>query len=216
MTLCTIYTYLCSRLTLTLVEEVEETDCLRRKEIASKRWETIDARASNTEHLLQIKRSLYYEWSNEKGTTFQRGKALIFYDENHKEYANELQLTFNFLDYKTKLYTIKNISTVIGYINLKSQITLTKYARFVAENKRMKRTFSWDGSFVLCVLGTLKESWQGLIIEIGGKSMRLSKLVNQYIGSKCPQLIGKPKLFFFVDRGMKTDGNNANKVYIIK
>jgi len=99
-------------------EEVvtEETDCLIQIQPASKRWEEIDARACNTANLLSRERSCFYEWSNEKGITFQRGRALIFYDANHKNYAEELLTCFCDLQYKTKLRTIENLIAVIGKI----------------------------------------------------------------------------------------------------
>jgi len=97
-------------------EVAEESDCLPLTGFAAKRWEEIDARACNTENLLSRERSCFYEWSNERGITYQRGRALIFYDANHRKYAEELQACFCDLQYKTKLRTIANIIAVIGTI----------------------------------------------------------------------------------------------------
>jgi len=84
----------------------------------------------------------------------------------------------------------------------------------LAENKRMKRRFSWDGSFVLCVLGKLKESELGILVENKAESLQLSKIVGEFNGTNCPKLVGKPKLFFAIDQGIKTDGNVTEKVKI--
>jgi len=98
--------------------KIEETDCLLRKVSVPKRWEEIDARACNTDNLVSIERSHFYQWSNEKGITFRRGKALIFYDENHRKYADELQQCFDHLEYRTKLHNLNTINLVIGKIEI--------------------------------------------------------------------------------------------------
>jgi len=69
---------------------------------------------------------------------------------------------------------------------------------------------------VLCVLAKLRESELGLIVENGEASFQLSKIVGEFNGTKCPKLIGKPKLFFALDQGIKTDGNSKVKVEKVK
>jgi hypothetical protein len=83
------------------------------------------------------------------------------------------------------------------------------------DNDEMKQSFSNDGSFVLCILAKLKETDQGLACEVKMETLRLSKIVNALTGNHCQQLVGKPKLFFFVDPSKieticTDDAGNAN------
>jgi len=80
----------------------------------------------------------------------------------------------------------------------------------------MKRRFTWDGSFVLFALAKLRESEQGLIVEFGENSVQCSTIVGNFNGENCPRLIAKPKLFFFLDQGIKTDGSPRKKVFYNK
>jgi len=62
------------------------------------------------------------------------------------------------------------------------------------------------------VLAKLRESELGLIVEIGEDLIQLGKIVGEFNGKNCPKLIGKPKLFFALDQGIKTDGKSKEKV----
>lgn len=58
---------------------------------------------------------------------------------------------------------------------------------------------------VLCVLSTLKESNSGLVCCYGDKCVPLCDIIDQFTGNNCTSLFGKPKLFFFLDKGTKQD-----------
>jgi hypothetical protein len=70
--------------------------------------------------------------------------------------------------------------------------------------------FEYDGSLVLCVLAQLKETESGLAL-IGEKCILLSQIMDAVSGQNCKNLIGKPKLLFFIDEGTKQDHSGPNK-----
>jgi hypothetical protein len=78
----------------------------------------------------------------------------------------------------------------------------------------MKRKFENDGSFVLCVLSTLKDTNSGLISSYEENSIPLCDIVDQFTGRNCKYLVGKPKLFFFLDKGTKQDSAVATNIEI--
>jgi hypothetical protein len=71
--------------------------------------------------------------------------------------------------------------------------------------KSLKRKFKYDGSLVLCVLAQLKDTDAGLALLAGKECILLSHLVDEFSARKCQNLIGKPKLLFFLDEGTKQD-----------
>jgi hypothetical protein len=78
--------------------------------------------------------------------------------------------------------------------------------------------FKYDGSLVICVLTHLKETDSGLAM-MGEKCILLSQIMNELSGRNCKNLIGKPKLLFFIDEGTKQDNSGPNtetKVYTWK
>jgi len=75
--------------------------------------------------------------------------------------------------------------------------------------------FKYDGSLILCVLAQLKETESGLAL-MGEKRILLSQIMNEVSGQNCKNLIGKPKLLFFIDEATKQDNSATNteaKVY---
>lgn len=81
--------------------------------------------------------------------------------------------------------------------------------------KSLKKKFKYDGSLILCVLAQLKETDSGLSL-MGEKCIPLSEIVDELSGHKCKNLIGKPKLLFFIDEGTKQDHSGLTaeaKVY---
>jgi len=69
--------------------------------------------------------------------------------------------------------------------------------------------FKYDGSLILCVLAQLKETASGLAL-LGEKCVLLSQIMDEVSGQKCKNLIGKPKLLFFIDEGTKQDNSGTN------
>jgi hypothetical protein len=93
---------------------------------------------------------------------------------------------------------------------------------FTSGNKALKKRLEKDGSFVLCILTILQETTLGLSCQTKGKVLYLSEIVDSFSGLNCPQLVGKPKLFFFLDQNsagidaqVKIDGGYRNQVYFI-
>jgi hypothetical protein len=87
--------------------------------------------------------------------------------------------------------------------------------------KSLKRRFVNEGSLVVCILAQLVETDAGLALLNGG--LLLSAIVDEFSGSKCKHLCGKPKLFFFLDEGNKQDSAapsttavNAKQTFCLK
>jgi len=96
------------------VIEAEQSDCAFKDETAVLTFEADDAKPCNTENVLKNVRRLFYEWNSEKGIQFRRGRALVFYDNDHRSYAMELGNSFYYLDYKTEFHTLKDLNKVTG------------------------------------------------------------------------------------------------------
>jgi len=77
-------------------------------------FEADDARPCNIDNILKNQRYFFYEWNNEKGIQFRRGRALVFYDQYHKSYAEEMEKCFFYLDYKTKMNPLNQLETISG------------------------------------------------------------------------------------------------------
>jgi hypothetical protein len=73
-------------------------------------------------------------------------------------------------------------------------------------DEKLKKSFADDGSLVLCLLTELRETLLGLACEFNGRNLAVGEIIDNFSGLKCPQLIGKPKLFFVLDQGTKRDG----------
>lgn len=71
----------------------------------------VDAQAVNAE---SVSKMLFYNWRDAQGAQLRRGKALIFHDEFHATLAAELAVSFETLQYKTKLSDATVTVTTIG------------------------------------------------------------------------------------------------------
>jgi len=89
---------------------------------------------------------------------------------------------------------------------------------FSAASMQKKCDFSKDGSFVLVVLAELKEFESGLAVLHGSRIQLLSEIVDSVSGEKCLHLMGKPKIFLFLDQCAKSDAPAVfhNKVMYLK
>jgi hypothetical protein len=76
---------------------------------------------------------------------------------------------------------------------------------FIIACKGFKRKFDNDGSLVLCILSKLLETDAGLASSYENQCVSLSQIVDEFSGLKCSYLIGKPKMFFFLDDGTTQD-----------
>jgi hypothetical protein len=176
----------------------------------------------NTDGLLDDKAVLHYDWRCNKATELTRGRALIFRDKNHCEASLKMAESFEHLNYLTRTLSVDRICTVLGKHQFRPLSRGLKCNFYVhAEGKSQKICFDSDGSFALCLLTNLKESEMGLCCEVKGRDLYLSEIVDAFSGLICPQLAGKPKLFFFLDQNaadidpqLKIDGDHVDKVSI--
>jgi hypothetical protein len=76
----------------------------------------MDAVARKTNDVITFKKSMYYDWLDEKDTQLHRGEALIFFDQYHEQFAEELGLSFQHLDYEIVYEKVENIKKVVGNI----------------------------------------------------------------------------------------------------
>jgi hypothetical protein len=60
------------------------------------------------------------------------------------------------------------------------------------------------------------ETDMGLALLNGGDCVLLSAVVDEFSGPKCKHLIGKPKLFFFLDEGNKQDKTSPSQFLVKK
>jgi hypothetical protein len=90
-----------------------------------------------------------------------------------------------------------------------------KLISFVKGDKKKKETLEYDGSFVMCVLGEIQEQNDvGLICKESGSTLAMSKIVDGFSGAQCPQLLGKPKFFFFLDQGTEKDCGKREQIHV--
>jgi hypothetical protein len=68
---------------------------------------------------------------------------------------------------------------------------------------------------VVSIFTELKETELGLAYISKGRAYTLSKIIDEFAGFHCPQLVGKPKIFFFFDQGIKKDGGYDKKAEVI-
>jgi len=63
-----------------------------------------------------------------------------------------------------------------------------------------------DGSLVICILSEIFETdAEGLAFKTDDGWIVLGSLIHNFIGTNCIDLSGKPKLFFFLDTGCRSD-----------
>jgi hypothetical protein len=154
-----------------------------------------------------IERHLFYSWSKSSNLSFRRGKAFIFYDERHAKYTSELATTFQQLQYKTTIGSLRDIE--VDTCNIFHILSKTKSAMaydHLTAGIFLRQGFFYDGSLILCILAELEETSAGLCYRDGNQLISLSTIVDRFCGQKCLPLIGKPKIFFFLDEGTRTDG----------
>jgi hypothetical protein len=60
------------------------------------------------------------------------------------------------------------------------------------------------------------ETDDGLACVTRERSYTLSRIIDEFAGVHCPQLVGKPKIFLFLDHGVKKDGENETKTMVIQ
>jgi hypothetical protein len=59
------------------------------------------------------------------------------------------------------------------------------------------------------------ENDDGLFIMFDNQEpVFLSTVIDTFNGINCPQLAGKPKLFFFLDRGVRKDGHQGIQTHV--
>jgi hypothetical protein len=75
--------------------------------------------------------------------------------------------------------------------------------------KQLQRSLATQDSLVFCVLARLVETSDGLFIENQKFLISVSRIVESFSIAKCPELVGKPKIFFFLDIGNQSDRNPA-------
>jgi hypothetical protein len=80
----------------------------------------------------------------------------------------------------------------------------------------LRQGFFYDGSVVLCILAELEETSAGLCYRDGNQLIPLSAIVDKFCGQKCTPLIGKPKLFFFLDEGSRADGKQQEHELVVE
>jgi hypothetical protein len=76
--------------------------------------------------------------------------------------------------------------------------------RFPAGDVRLKQRLTRDGSIVVCVLAELENSPRGIVY--GCNNALLMPIVERFCGSNCPEMLGKPKIFLFLDQRVDQDG----------
>lgn len=139
---------------------------------------------------------------------------MIFHDDAHIHYAYSLKECFQSLDYDVKVIAIEEIRETLGNKLILYHVINKKC---LIASKNLMRKFKYDGSLVICVLGQLREEKAGLSFLYGQQQcIPLVEIVDRFSGSNCKHLVGKPKLFFFLDDGTKLDNVAIpqNQVYI--
>lgn len=88
----------------------------------------------------------------------------------------------------------------------KSYPTIINQRIFLASRRFMK-SMTLDGSVAVCVLAKLREDPIGGLVFLASKdkAVPLGAVVNAFSGDLCPHLQGRPKLFFFLDKGVTED-----------
>jgi hypothetical protein len=157
-----------------------------------------------------IERHLFYSWSKSSNLSFRRGKAFVFYDDRHAKYTSELATTFQQLQYKTIIGSLRDIEADTCNILSKTKSTLAHDS--LTAGIFLRQGYFYDGSLILCILAELEETSAGLCYRDGNKLISLSAIVDRFCGQRCLPLIGKPKIFFFLDEGSRTDGKKHELV----
>lgn len=154
-----------------------------------------------------IERHLFYSWSKSSNLSFRRGKAFVFYDDRHAKYTSELATTFQQLQYKTTIGSLRDIEAdTCNIFNILSNTKSAMAYEHLTAGIFLRQGFFYDGSLILCILAELEETSTGLCYKNENQFIPLSAVVDRFCGQKCLALIGKPKIFFFLDEGSRTDG----------
>jgi hypothetical protein len=72
--------------------------------------------------------------------------------------------------------------------------------------KQLRKSLAGDDSLIVCILAKLALSEDGgLNYVASNKFHSLCEIVDNFNTHQCPELQGKPKLFFFLDEGTDSD-----------
>ncbi|CAB3379624.1 Hypothetical predicted protein [Cloeon dipterum] len=143
------------------------------------------------DQLIDMDRFHFYTWKSTKHLPFRRGRALIFYDKNHASVAKEMQTSFQFLDFETRIYSASRLTKILKEVTS-------------VHNAGLKE----DGAIAICVLARLFNNAElGLTIATADDAkVAVNEITHSFIGTESKDLAGKPKLFFFMDGGCRSDG----------
>ncbi|XP_059469750.1 uncharacterized protein LOC132193230 isoform X2 [Neocloeon triangulifer] len=138
----------------------------------------------------------FYLWRAESFLLFRRGRALIFHDEKHAPWSPEARKSFQHLDFETKTYGLNQLLSVLENVSTFPGYELQE-----------------EGCFAVCLMAKLVNTKEdGLLIFSDKVKVSVNKLIQPFTGLNCPGLTGKPKLFFFLDKGGKDDSKSEGEV----
>jgi hypothetical protein len=146
----------------------------------------------------------YFSWRKENGSgMLGPGLALVFYDGGHKNVAAEFTDVFrNNLGLETEPdHSIAEMGSHLArgiYINHCNvlEIIFQSVVRLTLED---------EGALIVCVLTQLSiDEESGIILPLYG-GQNLSSVTGKFSGANCPRMVGKPKIFLFLDLNQRED-----------
>jgi len=81
-------------------------DCMSRNASIHFKLGLVVDSVGHSKNLIAKERVAFYQWKNDAGIQLNRGRALLFHDQNHETYATALALSFRQLRYTTKLHNL--------------------------------------------------------------------------------------------------------------
>ncbi|XP_059469744.1 uncharacterized protein LOC132193227 isoform X2 [Neocloeon triangulifer] len=158
--------------------------------------ESKDGRSGDLEKTVKYERKDFYQWRSNSSLLYRRGRALIFHDVNHTNWSREAEKSFQFLDFETTSYSFKQLKIILTNVSRANDCGLQE-----------------EGCFLVCIMAKLIDSKSdGLAVICDGDKLPLDSLIQMFTGHNCPELIGKPKLFFFLSNGGQEDDRLIGEV----